>query len=287
MFLWYIKALTAWWRSSILLNMLLNSCFCFEGALIGFFSASLNQIARTIEDYSSPKNFAKKLNWVDLSAENSMVNAVNFRLVFFFFFWCSTYINDVMQSSQDGYCEKLSGKIQCAILVQNSEVESESQPSTYDGHGSGFIQISPSKEGPWTAVRLNYSAPAACWRLGNDVVASEVSVKDGNRYVNIRSLVSVHNNTDLVLDLCLTSRTSWEKNTVRNLNNSEPIQVEGNRVQTDEFFETEKYNPHIGWIGCSVYPGQGISEGGKSHQVNDMVWLILFFVSPCIVVLLY
>ncbi|KAF7828516.1 Vacuolar protein sorting-associated protein 13C [Senna tora] len=212
-----------------------------RGAPMGFFSASLNQIARTIEDLSSPHNFANKLTWIDLSAENSM-------------------------SYQDNCC-KLSGKLHCAILVQNSEVEDDGQLSTYNGRGSGFIQISPSKEGPWTTVRLNYSAPAACWRLGNDVVASEVSVKDGNRYVNIRSLVSVHNNTDLVLDLCLTSKTSWEKNTVlRNPNNSESIQIEGNRVQTDEFFETEKYNPHIGWIGCLAGSGQAISEGGKSQQ---------------------
>lgn len=68
---------------------------------------------------------------------------------------------------------------------------------------SGFIQVSPSIEGPWTTVRLNYASPAACWRLGNDVVASEVSMHDGNRYVNVRSLVSVENNTDYLLDLCL------------------------------------------------------------------------------------
>lgn len=174
-----------------------------------------------------------------------------------------------MLNFQDDHC-KLSGKLRCAILVQNSEVENDSQLSTYNGRGSGFIQISPSKEGPWTTVRLNYSAPAACWRLGNDVVASEVSVKDGNRYVNIRSLVSVHNNTDLVLDLCLTSKSSWEQNiALRNSNNSEPIDIEENKVQIDEFFETETYNPHKGWIGCSVDSGQGASECGKPLQVND------------------
>ncbi|KAI8030539.1 hypothetical protein LOK49_LG01G00241 [Camellia lanceoleosa] len=66
--------------------------------------------------------------------------------------------------------------------------------------------FSPAREGPWTTVRLNYAAPAACWRLGYDIVASEVSIKDGNRYVNIRSLVSVCNNTDFTLDVCLKLR---------------------------------------------------------------------------------
>lgn len=43
---------------------------------MGFFSASLNQVARTIEDWSYSQNLANMLNWIDLSAENSMVNVV-------------------------------------------------------------------------------------------------------------------------------------------------------------------------------------------------------------------
>ncbi|KAE9596742.1 putative vacuolar protein sorting-associated protein [Lupinus albus] len=209
-----------------------------KGVPIGLFSTSLNQIVRTIKDSSSPQNFASQLNWIDLSAE----------------------------SSTDAYY-KSPRKLRTAVLVHSSEVENNSQPSNHDEHKSGFIQISPSKEGPWTTVRLNYAAPAACWRLGNDVVASEVRVKDGNRYVNIRSLVSVRNNTDFVLDLCLTSKNSYEKmNLLKNSNSSVSIQTESNRVQIDEFYETEKLTPHRGWVGCSGSPGQHFSETGNSHQ---------------------
>jgi len=169
---------------------------------------------------------------------------------------------------QDAFSKKPC-KLQCAILVHNSEVETNNQLSNYDAHKSGFIQISPSKEGPWTTVRLNYAAPAACWRLGNAVVASEASVKDGNRYVNIRSLVSVRNNTDFVLDLCLTSKSLSEKgNLLKNSINSESIHTESYRIQTDEFFETEKLTPHIGWVHCSGYSENQMSDRGKSHQVN-------------------
>lgn len=59
-------------------------------------------------------------------------------------------------------------------------------------------------------MRLNYVVHVACWPLGNVVVASEVLVEDGNRYVNIRSLVSVTNNIDLVLQLCLQIDASKE-----------------------------------------------------------------------------
>ncbi|KAG4987653.1 hypothetical protein JHK85_030636 [Glycine max] len=213
--------------------------FFLLGVPVGFFSASLNEMAKTIEDCSYTQNFANKLNWIDLSAENSM----------------------------DAFSKKPC-KLQCAILVHNSEVETNNQLSNYDAHKSGFIQISPSKEGPWTTVRLNYAAPAACWRLGNAVVASEASVKDGNRYVNIRSLVSVRNNTDFVLDLCLTSKSLSEKgNLLKNSINSESIHTESYRIQTDEFFETEKLTPHIGWVHCSGYSENQMSDRGKSHQV--------------------
>ncbi|XP_020979196.1 uncharacterized protein LOC107640015 [Arachis ipaensis] len=200
-----------------------------KGVPVGFFSASLNEIAKTIEDFSYVHNFAK---------------------------------------FQDNHYEKSVRKLQCGILVHNSDVEHANQPNNYDGRKSGFIQISPSKEGPWTTVRLNYAAPAACWRLGNDVVASEVSVKDGNRYVNIRSLVSVRNNTNFILELCLAPKSSTEKvNLLKDTNNSEPIVPEKNRVHTDEFYETEKFTPDVGWVHCSGSPGQHMSEVGKSQQV--------------------
>jgi len=58
--------------------------FFLLGVPVGFFSASLNEMAKTIEDCSYTQNFANKLNWIDLSAENSMVNFV-YDLPFFLF----------------------------------------------------------------------------------------------------------------------------------------------------------------------------------------------------------
>lgn len=95
------------------------------------------------------------------------------------------------------------GRIKCAVLLSPQSRVANKGKGFIGERNSGYIQISPTREGPWTTVRLNYVAHAACWPLGNAVVASEVIVEDGNRYVNIRSLVSVSNNTDLVLELCL------------------------------------------------------------------------------------
>ncbi|RRT78643.1 hypothetical protein B296_00017585 [Ensete ventricosum] len=45
-------------------------------------------------------------------------------------------------------------------------MEPESKNDDHDSaitNKAGFIQISPTREGPWTIMRLNYAAPAACW----------------------------------------------------------------------------------------------------------------------------
>lgn len=160
------------------------------------------------------------------------------------------------------------GKLRCAVLL-SPKSEADDKDDTVIGRGkSGFILISPSTEGPWTSVRLNYAAPAACWRLGNNVVASEVNLKDSNRYVNIRSLVSVRNNTDFRLDLCLVPKTSAEG--LRS-SKSGDLKMAGEEIQIDEFFETEKYNPTIGWIG--VRP----MESGSFHQVSCFFSCSSFF----------
>ncbi|XAR70581.1 hypothetical protein NMG60_11027484 [Bertholletia excelsa] len=207
-----------------------------KGDPIGYFSASLKQI-------TSNYNQLNEFIWMDLSPAESV------------------------KITHGGKPQKSCGRIRCAVpLLPSFEVE-DSKLSSVGSRKSGFIQISPSREGPWTNVRLNYAAPAACWRLGDDVVASEVSVKHGNRYVNIRSLVSVQNNTDFILDLCLKLG-----DTARNLSSPEDaerpnkIQTDVNRIETEEIFETEKYIPDIGWVSSSDQPNPDFSDGTSDDQ---------------------
>ncbi|XP_022875485.1 uncharacterized protein LOC111393931 isoform X1 [Olea europaea var. sylvestris] len=181
------------------------------------------------EDYSNSHDYLNELSWRELSSTESELNVKSRKF----------------------------GRMRCAVLLlPRSEIENI-EKSFSGNRKSGSIQISPTPEGPWTNVRLNYSAPAACWRLGNEVVASEVSVIDGNRYVNIRSLVSVHNRTDFSLDVCLQLRASNE-NTNSISGERKEVNYDANEFATDEFFETEKYNPKIGWVPCSDYE-EGVS----------------------------
>ncbi|KMT11750.1 hypothetical protein BVRB_5g105600 [Beta vulgaris subsp. vulgaris] len=208
-----------------------------KGDLVGIFSAPLKQIATLKSEYSHDDG--NKWKWIDLLPP------------------------DPKMSSEGESSKVLQGRLRLAALLSSKqEVENRDQ-SSFGAKKPGFIQISPNREGPWTSVRLNYAAPAACWRLGNDVVASEVTVQDGNRYVNIRSLVSVRNDTDFTLDLCLRAKAPSEsKKPVHEPWTSNKSNLKDERVETVDFFEVEKYVPDVGWICCSGKPSSNQSAGG-------------------------
>ncbi|CAI0538916.1 unnamed protein product [Linum tenue] len=204
-----------------------------KGDPVGFFSSPLKQITRSIEGSFRKYDYLDYLSWIELSSAKSMTTG---------------------QGYEPG---KSSGKLRCAIFSSSlSEVDSRDNFPIL-GQKSGNIQISPNDEGPWTSVRLNYAAPAACWRLGNDVVASEVNVRDGNRYVTIRSLVSVRNDTDFLLDTRLVSKSSYEMVRSQEASSSEALDIGNDGIQVEEYFETQTYDPTNGWVSCSSCSGNG------------------------------
>nr|AFN89138.1 vacuolar protein sorting 13 [Mesembryanthemum crystallinum] len=212
-----------------------------KGDPVGFFSAPLKHIVALESAYSH--DYVNGWNWIDLSPPESktMSEAENFK------------------GSQ--------GKLKLAVILSSKLQVEESKQSFIGDKKNGFIQISPTREGPWTTVRLNYATPAACWRLGSDVVASEVSVQDGNRYVNIRSLVSVRNETDFTLDLCLKGKAlSESKKLLNDARTSEKSKMNGERIETVEFLEIEKHLPDGRWVCCSGKPSNGRSVTGMPDK---------------------
>ena len=185
---------------------------------------------------------------------------------------CSCYMiwNQDCQSDK-----KFHGRVRCVVLLSvRPEMKDEKYNMT--STRNGFLQISPTRHGPWTTVRLNYAARAACWRLGNDVVASEVTVKDGNRYVGIRSLVSVTNKTDFDIDLRLKSKSSSGNLKLDDTTDDEDKGLDENRSYTEEFFEIETYTPSVGWVSSSsVTPLSSCNRPENNYQVNGCIELLL------------
>ncbi|XP_039123130.1 uncharacterized protein LOC120259563 isoform X5 [Dioscorea cayenensis subsp. rotundata] len=220
-----------------------------RGEPVGFYSAPLKQIAQVLHPKSTLDNFHFEMTWVELSRMN------------------------LRECQSDVH--KNHGRVRCAVLISPRAVKDGKQGSSHSSK-PGFIQISPAKEGPWTSVRLNYAAPAACWRLGYDVIASEVTVKDGNRYVSIRSLVSITNNTDFVIELRLKSKSSKESISSNGGNkDSGSSESDQKTVGTEEFFEIEKYSPSLGWISCSQHlpvssQSKPESSGGENQGISNI-----------------
>ncbi|KAF3782527.1 Vacuolar sorting-associated protein 13C [Nymphaea thermarum] len=157
------------------------------------------------------------------------------------------------------------GRIRCGIVIFScADAENEGQLfSEYMEPGS--LQISPGNHGPWTTLRLNYAAHAACWRLGNDIVASEVTLRDGDRHIAIRSLVYVVNSTDLAVDLALRSNFS------RSWPIDHYIPMEKGEIITEEFFEVQIYDPQTGWVHHHSDDSSSLDKQQKDGQSSQMV----------------
>lgn len=176
--------------------------------------------------------------------------------------------------SQDCHIDKkFHGRVKCAVLLSIRPQFKDDKDST-DSSRNGFLQISPTRYGPWTTVKLNYAARAACWRLGNDVIASEVTVRDGNIYVSICSLVSVTNKTDFIIDLRLKSKSSSGNLEMDDQNEREDKVLDDKNLYTEEVFETETYVPSAGWVSSSTVMPHTSSDKRSNYQVNYCVQLL-------------
>ncbi|CAI9095544.1 OLC1v1031527C1 [Oldenlandia corymbosa var. corymbosa] len=193
-----------------------------KGEAVGYFSSPLEEIAK-------PEDSSTGLVWLQLSSAESDVAASK----------------EIVKLS--------SARIRCSVLL-SPKPEVDGERSLIGERKSGSFQISPTREGPWTTVRLNYAAPAACWQFGSKLVASEVSVHDTDRYVTIRSLVSVHNDTDIPLELCLKLSSSSQNSASFDDRGMEATK-ESNQFVTDEVFQNEKYDPTVGWVELDSIEG--------------------------------
>ncbi|BBN04917.1 vacuolar protein sorting-associated protein 13A/C [Marchantia polymorpha subsp. ruderalis] len=127
-------------------------------------------------------------------------------------------------------------------------------------HESGTFQFSPSPEGPWSHVGLNYALGAAPWQVNKDIMASEFYVDGGVKHLIIRSLVVVQNGTDFDVEvsLCMVSALGV-KRAVRESGVGETVE--------EEVFENERYQPLSGW--GSKWPGHLLPSDPGRYSDRD------------------
>lgn len=107
----------------------------------------------------------------------------------------------------------------------------------------GAIEVSVTRNGPWSPVRLNYGLGPAPWHLGRDHLASEMLVHEGVKHLFVRTLVTLINETEHHLEarLCPDFLVGQEtEGSALDINDSE-ISVE------EEVFENERKQPGKGW----------------------------------------
>jgi vacuolar protein sorting-associated protein 13A/C len=120
--------------------------------------------------------------------------------------------------------------------------ETESQLSN-GSQKFGAIEVSVTRNGPWSPVRLNYGLGPAPWHLGRDHLASEMVVHEGVKHLFVRTLVTLTNETEYVLearlcpDFLVGQETEKDGLDVNNLENS----VE------EEIFENQRIQSGKGW----------------------------------------
>lgn len=119
-----------------------------------------------------------------------------------------------------------------------SQLQSLESPQKF-----GAIEVSVTRNGPWSPVRLNYGLGPAPWHLGRDHLASEMLVHEGVKHLFIRTLVTVVNETEYSLKarLCPDFLVGQEPE------KSEFDMNDPSWFVEEEVFENERREPQKGW----------------------------------------
>ncbi|CAI5481287.1 unnamed protein product [Closterium sp. Yama58-4] len=130
------------------------------------------------------------------------------------------------------------------------------------------FQMSLTKDGPWSPINSVYGGGVVPKQLGGTMLAVQVSMVEGEKHLNVRSLVALVNKTEATLEVCLCPRSllsqfssdEHDRATVHAAV-SERVrqgasQDEGGGVEVEvvEIFENERHLPFLGWSSSNLLP---------------------------------
>eukprot|EP01018_Ginkgo_biloba_P025446 Gb_15429 [translate_table: standard] len=138
-------------------------------------------------------------------------------------------------------------------------VRGESENRLSDGEVGLWVGLSP--DGPWTSVRSVLPLSTIPKQL-KEFFGFEVVMKQGQKHAILRSLVTVVNDTDITLQVCVCPLSLLNSPDVL-------LSSDANRtvVMTEEIFENQRYHPLSGW--GNKWPGFLVSTDPARWSNND------------------
>jgi vacuolar protein sorting-associated protein 13A/C len=139
-----------------------------------------------------------------------------------------------------------------------------------DGLLQRSVQLGLSSDGPWTGLRSVLALATYPERLGDTHFAVDVVLKQGLKFVELRSLVVLTNELDCPLEVCICPRALLDQVDVAG-----DSPADGLAVVVEEQFENQRYQPIRGW--GSKWPGNFVlgdparwstGDGLQSSQVR-------------------
>jgi vacuolar protein sorting-associated protein 13A/C len=109
------------------------------------------------------------------------------------------------------------------------------------------LWFSSNSEGPWTGMRSVLTLGTFPRQVCDQTLAVEVSLQQGSKQVNVRSLVTVVNNTDMSIAMCICPFSRLNTPDGGKTGTDEPD------VALEEVFENQRFQPVAGW--GSKWPG--------------------------------
>ncbi|CAI5463253.1 unnamed protein product, partial [Closterium sp. Yama58-4] len=130
------------------------------------------------------------------------------------------------------------------------------------------FQMSLTKDGPWSPINSVYGGGVVSKQLGGTMLAVQVSMVEGEKHLNVRSLVTVVNKTESRLEVCLCPRSLLSQSStdehssatvhaaVSERARQDASQDEGavGGVEVVEIFENERHLPFLGWSSSNLLP---------------------------------
>ncbi|GJP32210.1 hypothetical protein CLOM_g16806, partial [Closterium sp. NIES-68] len=128
------------------------------------------------------------------------------------------------------------------------------------------FQMSLAEDGPWTAISSVYGGGIVPKQVDGTVLAVQVSMVEGEKHLDIRSLVTVVNKTAATLEVCLCPRSLLSHSNDQPSNaashaavseqasqNSAQAKGDGG-VEVVEIFENERHLPFVSWSSSNLLP---------------------------------